>query len=133
MSTNSKDTFIVVSPDSLVAEGTVPEKEGTIARVQFELLHDAPYALTSDDVLFQTYAIRKNIPRTEWPHARNEFFSKPQACLRCSPLAKQFGWGIHHDHNEKVAIVGVGTDAYNKFTKKPGVKVVSAMRRSRSK
>ena len=129
---NYINTFIVVSPDSTTKHGIVPEKTGTIAAIQHRLIYDKPYCHTSDDVLFLTHAERAQIPRSEWKQARAEFFSKPKACLRCSPLVKQFGWGLHHDDKGRVALHGVETPAYRQFAKKPDVKIVNGMRSSRN-
>lgn len=132
MTTNYLNAFILISPDSKTTRGTVPEKAGTIAEIQYRLLHGKPYGLTSDDVLFMTHAERASIPRAQWKVARAEFFSKPKACLRCSPLVKQFGWGLHHDDKGRVALYGVETTAYRQFAKTPELKTVNGMRSSRS-
>src|ERR1043165_8603909 len=114
-STNYHNAFITISPDTKDLQGTVPEKTGTVAAVQHSLISGAPYVLTSDDVLFQTFALRKGLDKAEWTSARKEFFIKPQACLRTSPLVKQFGWGIHHDSEGRVAIYGMDSERYKEL------------------
>ncbi|MDH7796284.1 MULTISPECIES: DUF6157 family protein [unclassified Beijerinckia] len=131
-STNYLSTFIVISPDSAATQGTVPEKAGSIAAIQHRLLKDKPYGLTSDDVLFLTHAERAQIPKSDWKAARAEFFAKPKACLRCSPLVKQFGWGLHHDEKGRVALYGVETQPYRQLAKKADLKIVNGMRSSRA-
>ena len=131
-STNYTSTFITASPDTKARRGTVPEKAGSIAAIQHELLAERPYHYTSDDVIFLTHARRADIPRSEWKAARAEFFATPKACLRASPLVKQFGWGLHHDEQGRVALYGVETERYRQFTKQPGMKIIAGMRSSRT-
>ncbi len=73
------------------------------------MLVEHPYEFTSDDVLFTTFAIRKEIPENEWAEQRAIFFSKGQPCFRASPLTKRYGWGIHSDAEGKVALFGAET------------------------
>ena len=96
--------------------------------MQYALLRERPYTLTSDDLLFEVHARRNNIADSERQDAREAFFSKPQACLRASPLVKQYGWGLHHDGDGRVAAYGVGTDAYEELLRRSDLKVVAGMR-----
>jgi hypothetical protein len=123
-STNSRDTLITVSADCPVAAGTVPEKAGTVATVQHGLLAE-PYAMTSDDLLFETHRARGG------NKSRDAFFARPQACLRASPLVKQFGWGVHHDAEGRIALLGAESAEYRRLLDDPAVKKAPGMRRSR--
>jgi hypothetical protein len=123
-STNYRDTLITVSTDCPVPGGTIPEKPGTIATVQHALLA-TPYAMTSDDLLHETHRARGGEMR------REDFFAKPQACLRTSPLVKQFGWGIHHDGEGRIAAVAMERAEYRRLLDDPGVKKVAGMRSKR--
>ncbi len=113
-STNYFDTFIAVAPDTRASAGLEPKVTAnpTVARRMFEMLHLAPYRHTSDAVLFGVHVDRKAIAARARPAARREFFSKPLACLRASPLPKSYGWGIHFDHKGRIALVGMETEAY---------------------
>ncbi|MEO9339870.1 DUF6157 family protein [Mesorhizobium sp. SB112] len=132
MTTNYTNGFILVSPDSTAKSGQEPAKAGSVGAIQYAMLRDAPYKLTSDDLLFLTHAKRADIAEADWPAARQEFFSKPKACLRASPLVKQFGWGLHHDENSRVALYGVETEEYRGFAGRKDLKVVNGMRSSRT-
>jgi len=55
----------------------------------------------------------------------------PHACLRASPLVKTYGWGIHHDSEGKVALVGRQTDEYKKLVQDRDVEKVAGMRSRR--
>ena len=105
-------------------------KAGTIAQIQHQLLSEQPYHFTSDDLLFEVYAIRNGIASEDRTQARELFFSKPQACLRTSPLVKQFGWGLHHDANAKIAAYGVNTDMYRELSVRDDLKIIAGVRRA---
>lgn len=132
--TNYKNTFIEVAEDSNVLRAESPPEKGdkqTVAKLQFDLISQDPYRYTSDDVLFQVFALRNDLAPSEYPEARAKLFSKGQACLRTSPLPKRYGWGIHHDENGKIAIYGVESKEYQKFLDNDKIKKTKAMKSSR--
>lgn len=117
-STNYTNGFIEIAEDCPVQSGEIPPSKGdkkSIANLQYELLVDKPYELTSDDVFFTVFATRKNIPQDELVGQRKQFFSKGQPCFRASPLTKRYGWGIHSNAESKVAIYGCETKEYQAF------------------
>jgi hypothetical protein len=120
-----RDTLVTVSPDTPVATATIPEKAGSVAAVQYALLVDRPYAMTSDDLLHTAHRARGG------EKDRATFFAKPQACLRASPLVKQFGWGIHHDGAGRIALVAMEGGDYARLKADPAVAKTPGMRRSR--
>ena len=122
--TNYRDTLVTPSPDCPVAEGRIPEKAGSVAAVQYALLA-RPYAMTSDDLLHAAHRERGG------DKSRDEFFAKPQACLRASPLVKQFGWGVHHDGAGRIALVGSETAEYRRLLDDPSVRKTPGMRSKR--
>lgn len=133
-STNYRNTFIEVAEDCKVTAGTAPALRNdrkTVAFLQFELAAKNPYQLTSDDLLFLVHAERKDLTPAEYETAREEFFSKGQACLRASPLTKQFGWGVHFDDQGRIALYGMETGEYRRFVEDPAIRKVKAMRTSR--
>ncbi|MFC3713086.1 DUF6157 family protein [Sphingoaurantiacus capsulatus] len=129
--TNYANTFIAVSPDSPVTAGDPAPKPGSVAAMQLELLQAKPYGLTSDDLLFEVHAGRADIAKADRAEARARFFSKPQACLRASPLVKKHGWGIHHDAEGRVAAVAVESDDYAKLKARTDLKQTIGMRSAR--
>lgn len=132
--TNYQNTLIEIAEDSPCQEGEMPPLKGekkSIANLQFEMLYEHPYQYTSDEVLFTIFAQRKDIPKREWDEARQEFFSKGQACLRASPLTKRYGWGIHSDANGKIAMYGAESAEYQKLAADASIKKVKAMRSKR--
>ena len=132
--TNYFDTFIEVSEDTKAMSGTIPSSKGdkkSIAQMHYELIAKHPYKYTSDDVLFRVFAERNDVSQSELKEAREEFFSKGQACLRASPLTKNYGFGVHSDPNGKVALYGMETPEYGRFVADEKLKKVKAMRSAR--
>lgn len=132
-STNYTNTFIQVADDCVATFGELPpeKQEKTVARMQYELIHDHPYQYTSDDVVFMVYAVRKGVAESEHDAERAALFSKGQPCLRSSPLAKRYGWGIHYDHESKMAIYARGSAEYDRLISDPSLTQLKAMRSSR--
>ncbi|WP_210210450.1 DUF6157 family protein [Methylocystis hirsuta] len=131
-STNYHNVFITVSADCPATAGIEPANGNSVGGLQYALLRGEPYSFTSDDLLFEVFARRNGIEDHKREIARAAFFSKPQACLRASPLAKQYGWGLHHDERGRVAVYGVETEAYRKLAARDDLKLVPGMRNRRS-
>lgn len=132
--TNYTDTFIAIAEDSPATSGEVPPVKGdtrSVANIQYEMISKHPYKYTSDDVLFQVYAERNDLTKSEYAKAREQFFSKGQPCLRASPLTKRYGWGVHADKDGKIALVGCETKEYKKFLTDKDLKIVKAMKSKR--
>lgn len=132
--TNYYDTFIEIADDSPTGKAEIPPQKGdkkTAANIQFELINKNPYKYSSDDVLFQVFAEKKELLEEEYPTAREEFFSKGQPCFRASPLTKRYGWGLHSDSEGKIALFAAGTTEYKNLKNTPNLKVLKAMKSSR--
>ncbi|WP_044199866.1 DUF6157 family protein [Dyadobacter tibetensis] len=129
-STNYFNTFIEVAANTKAVCGVAPpvRQNRTIAERQYSLISAQPYQFTSDEILFQIYADRNDLGESEYLPARDLFFSKGQACLRASPLTKNYGFGVHFDHMGRVAIYGMETEAYENFLKDQQLVKVRAMR-----
>lgn len=131
MTTNYHDSFIAVAPDCRAERGEEP-KPGTVAALQLELLRAAPYAHSSDDLLFEVHARRGGLPPEAREAERAAFLARPRACLRASPLVKQHGWGLHHDAAGRVAAYGIETDDYRRLAADPALKQLKGMRSRRA-
>jgi hypothetical protein len=132
--TNYKNTFIEVAEDCPTKCGEIPPTKvdaKTVANIQFEMVSKNPYKYTSDDILFQVYADRNDLTKSEYKEAREQFFSKGQPCFRASPLTKRYGWGVHNNKDGKMAIFGAESAEYKKFSKDKTLKVVKAMKSSK--
>lgn len=130
--TNYANTFIEVSDDCPAEFGEEPPiaENLSIAALHYRLLSEHPYTRTSDDVLFETFALRKGIDPSD-ASARDDFFSNGQACLRASPLSKRYGWGTHHDAEGRVAIYARDSEEYRALAADPALTHTRAMRSSR--
>lgn len=129
--TNYYDTFIEIASDSTATRGEVPPLKGdnkTVANIQFEMISKHPYKYTSDDVLFQVFADKNDLTAAEYEEARTQFFSKGQACLRASPLTKRYGWGVHSNHEGKIALYASDSPEYEQLANDGNLKVVKAMK-----
>ncbi|HLV24486.1 MAG TPA: DUF6157 family protein [Moheibacter sp.] len=75
--TNYYNTFIEISDDCPVFESEIPKERGgnkSVALLQFEMIAHNPYQFTSDEVLFNIHALRKDLAPNE--ENKQEFFSK---------------------------------------------------------
>ncbi|HEY0741685.1 MAG TPA: DUF6157 family protein [Chryseosolibacter sp.] len=131
--TNYKNTFIQVAEDCPVKAAEIPpvKEKKTLANIQYEMISDKPYRFTSDDVLFHCFAVKNDIPKSELKEAREVFFSKGQACFRSSPLTKRYGFGVHSNEDEKIALYPMESKEYKAFSKDKSLKVVKAMKSKR--
>lgn len=135
-------TFIQIADDCPQTEGVAPPVRGekpSVAVLEYELLSKNPYKHTHEELLFIVHVTRLGLTpddlklRGKQIHA--ELFSKPHPCMRASPLPKRYGWGIHHDAQGRIALVGAGTQAYDNLISGPGkaTTVLKAMRSARPK
>lgn len=132
MSTNYYNTLITISEDSPTRQALIPNLgKSSVASQQFQWISDQPYELTSDDVIFRRVAEKEQIPIAERPSAQEAYFQTGRACLRTSPLAKQYGWGIHADAHGRIALIAAESDEYAALVADETVTKVAAMRRTR--
>ncbi len=132
--TNYYDTFIEIAEDCPITAAEIPpvkDDNPSVAALQFAMIMENPYQYTSDEVLFSIHA-RRNELTNNLEAERTAYFSKGQACLRSSPLAKRYAWGIHHNAEGKVAIYPAESAEYQQFATDGGLKHVKAMRSKRA-
>ncbi|MCA9834363.1 MAG: hypothetical protein KC435_10470 [Thermomicrobiales bacterium] len=133
MTTNYFNTLIVVADDSPTDHAVVPDlTKGSVAAQQYVMITDHPYTYTSDDVIFARVAAKEAISVEAMADAQGEYFQKGRACLRASPLPKQYGWGVHHDAEGKIALVAMDSPEYAALVADDSVTKTKAMRRSRA-
>ncbi|WJH35796.1 DUF6157 family protein [Paenibacillus sp. CC-CFT747] len=140
MEWNYYNTFITVSADCPAEAGTVPagKKAGrTKPEIEFELLSAEPYRYTQEELLYEVHVRHKEIPEEEQAahgtRLRDEFYQKPQPCLRASMLPKKYGWGLHFDGEGRIALYPVESPDYRQYVegKRGTVRLLAAMRNSR--
>ena len=135
---NYINTFIAVSPDTKAKVGSVPPARGgkrSIAQMEYQLIAGHPYELTQEDVQFCVHVERTGITpaqlKAKRRELRSDFFSKPMACMRTSPLARTYGWGLHFDREGKVALVPMESPKYRKLSGSTSIEQTRAMRSKR--
>jgi hypothetical protein len=129
-----KNTFITISDDSKADSGIVPQPRNnkpTSASIEYDLIYNNPYKFTQEDVQFQTYLLKNQIESDQLDELREEFFQKPKACFRASPLVKKYGWGIHYNEEGKIAIYDVNSEAYEQFLHSEQITLLKGMRTKR--
>lgn len=128
--TNYSNTLICPAEDCRTV-AKIPDKAGSVAFLQYEMLMGKPYEFTSDDVLSAVAAKRKEIRNDGLTAFRHEYFSKGQPCFRASPLTKTHGWAVHSNEQGYVALVAPDGNEFAEFLENENVKKVSAMRNKR--
>jgi hypothetical protein len=140
MDLNYYEILIAVADDCPVTHAVAPSEHGgrpSVATLQYELIAGDPYEHTQEDVLFESWIRWQPSSRTktkpELARLREEFFAKPQPCLRASPLPKKYGWGLLFNKNGRVALCAMESAEYRRIVggKAVGVKVLKALRSSR--
>lgn len=132
MSTNYYNTLITIAKDSPTTTSVVPDlTKSSVAAQQYDWISNEPYVLTSDDVIFRRAAEKESITENDRANAQQEYFQKGRACLRTSPLAKQYGWGIHSDENGNIALIAAESPEYARLLANDDIKKVEAMKKSR--
>lgn len=141
MNLNYFRTLILVADDCPVTHSAVPSgRDGkpTVASLQYEMLAGQPHVHTQEDILFQTWLQRQELPqnlaKAELARLREAFFAKPQACLRASPLPKKYGWGLLFDKDGKAALCPMESPEYERLAagQVEGIRLVKAMRSQRA-
>ncbi|MFB9253366.1 DUF6157 family protein [Sphaerisporangium melleum] len=138
MDVNYYQTLIAVADDCPVTASEVPRPRAgkkTVAVLQYEMLAGEPYVHTSEDVLFTSWLARQDLAdpsEDEIARLRHEFFSRPQACLRASPLPKKHGFGLAFDDQGRVALVPMESEEYQNLLTSPTHKITKAMRSRRA-
>ena len=128
--TNYFNSFIAIADDCPVSVAEIPpqKKEKTAANIEYEMIKNHPYQYTSDEMLFQVYAIKNNISDSDRDTEKVKFFSKGQPCFRSSPLTKRYGWGVHYDGEGKMALYAMESTEYSDFSQNRNLKVFKALR-----
>jgi hypothetical protein len=136
---NYYNTFIAVAPDTSVKVGTAPVARAgkkSVAVLEYELICAQPYTYTQEEVQFAVHVQRQSVPPAELRARRaelwNEFFSKPLACMRASPLPKSYGWGLHFNEEGKVALVAVESPEYQRLSNNNTIEQTRALRSRRA-
>lgn len=126
-----RNTFIRIAADCPESTGIEPPSRGgkkPVHLIQLELLLGRPHHFTHESLVVESELLREP-PTGESPaEVLTRIRSKPLPCLRCSPLAKRYGWGFHFDGDGKIAVHPSGSKAYQKLAADSHLDQVPAMR-----
>jgi hypothetical protein len=131
---NYYDTLVEVADDCPATVVEVPQARAgrkTKAAIEYELLAEHPYTYTEEDIAFEVYAALHDIPKASRPEERKKFLSKGHPHLRVSALAKRYGWGIHNNAEEKIALIAVESPEYKQLLDDAETAKIKAFRSSR--
>lgn len=134
--TNYYTTLIQLADDCPARSSEVPEPRGgkqTVASMQYEMLVRHPFEHTQPELLFDIWHRRTHpdAPPEERGRLHSQFWAKPQACLRSSPLPKRYGFGLLFDTKGRVKLCPAESDEYLAVSDDAAVKKVKALRSSR--
>jgi hypothetical protein len=133
------NTFIAVAEDCRATTGEVPPDRAagpTVASTQYAMLAAAPGRWTQEDVLLASspgMRGRAEVRAAERARLAEEYFAKPRACLRASPLPKSFGWGLYYDGEGRITLHAVDSPEYGRLSNDPSLTQLRAMRSSRAR
>ena len=133
---NYLNTFIRIAPDCPEDAGIEPPVRGgkkPVHLIHLELLRDAPYQLTHEDLLVKGESLREPPSGETKSEIRARLREKSLPCLRTSALGKRYGWGIHFDAKGKIAVYPAGSAEYRKLAEDPGIEQTVAMRSRRAR
>jgi hypothetical protein len=125
------NTFVRTAPDCPESAGIEPACRGgkkPVHLIQLELLRSAPHHFTHESLVVESELLREPSTGETRAEILSRIRSKPLPCLRCSPLAKRYGWGFHFDGEGKIAVHAAGSKAYQKLAADPKLEQVPAIR-----
>lgn len=130
-----KNTFIQISDDCPVAQGSVPPLfRGNLSKagIEYDLLAPNPYSIAQDDLNYAVYCQQQTQTGND-PISLDEYFSVGRPCLRASALVKRWGWGAHYDDQGRIALYATDSKEYAQFAGRNGVQdVLKGMRNKRA-
>ena len=136
-SANYHSTFIAVAEDCPVQVAMEPPQRGartSAAQIHLAMARDHAGTYTQEQILFHTHLHTKGLDPTDHPEQGETwvaFFSKGQPCLRTSPLAKRYGWGLLFDDHGRVTAVARESELYDRLLRDPRLRQLRAMRSKR--
>ena len=118
---NAEEELIQISEDSPTTFSLKPEREGTVEYIKYEVLIDNPYKYTAKEFFEEVHFNRRGKK-----HLKIETYS-----LKRLGLAKRYGWGIHINKEQKIAMIPCESEKYRSLLNDPNVKKSNAYRTKR--
>jgi hypothetical protein len=113
--------LITISEDSPTDRSIVPENKRTISYIKYDLLISNPYTYSEREFFQEVHFVIRGKK-----HLRIENYN-----LKRMTLAKKYGWGVHVDLNEKIAIIPSESPLYNQLLNDISVIKLRAYRNNR--
>jgi hypothetical protein len=129
-----RNTFVRIAADCPEAGGIEPPSRGgkkPVHLIQLELLLGQPHHFTHESLVVESELLREPPTGETRAEVLGRIRAKALPCLRCSPLAKRYGWGFHFDGEGKIGIHAGGSESYRKLAADPQLNQVAAMRNKR--
>jgi hypothetical protein len=126
-----RDTFVHIAADCPESSGIEPPCRGgkkPVHLIQLELLLGRPHHFTHETLVVESELLREPPTGETRAEILSRIRAKPLPCLRCSPLAKRYGWGFHFDGEGKIAVHPAGSASYGKLAADRNLDQVAAMR-----
>jgi hypothetical protein len=117
-----RDTFVRIAADCPEASGIEPPcrcGKKPVHLIQFELLLGQPHHFTHESPVVESELLREPPTGETRAEVLGRIRAKPLPYLRCSPLAKRYGWGFHFDGEGKIGIHPAGSGSYRKLAADP--------------
>lgn len=130
-----RNTFIRIAADCPERTGSEPPCRGgkkPVHLIQLELLRKQPHHFTHESLVVESELLREPSTGESRRQIVARIRSKPLPCLRCSPLAKRYGWGFHFDAEGRIAVHAAGSASYEMLAADSCLDQVPAMRSNRA-
>ena len=112
------EKLITISEDSPTDRSIAPENKRTISYIKYDLLISNPYTYSEREFFQEVHFVRRG--KT---HLKIENYN-----LKRMALVKKYGWGVHVDLNEKIAIIPCESPRYNQLLNDKSVMKMRAYR-----
>ncbi|SDP61289.1 DUF6157 family protein [Desulforhopalus singaporensis] len=112
------EQLITISEDSPTTTSIIPENDGTLPYLKYEILISNPYCYTELEFFKEVHHVKRNKPHLKIDSYR----------LRRMHLPKRFGWGVHINEQKKIAIIPCESAQYQKLLEDESVKKLGAYR-----
>jgi hypothetical protein len=115
------EELITISEDSPTDRSIVPENNGTIPYIKYDVLISNPYKYSEREFFQEVHFVRRRKK-----HLQIENYN-----LKRMHLLKKYGWGVHIDLNKKIAIIPCESQRYKELLNDKSVRKSRAYRNNR--
>lgn len=117
----AEEVLIQISGDSPTEFSQKPKKEGTVAYIAHEVLIDSPYRYTEKEFYEEVHFNRRG---------RKDLKIDTYSLKRLE-LVQKYGWGIHINKEQRIALVPCESDKYRSLLEDQWIKKTKAYRNAK--